>query len=108
LIKSYNLSPINTLVTLLLFFPSTAVAWRRLHDTNRSGWLIGGFYLAILGAIISGGLSAAQLAARGEKESALIGLGIMLILLIICILVFSVYLLIAFCQRGDKSQNNYG
>lgn len=106
--KSSNVSPINTLVSLLLLFPSSAVAWRRLHDTNRSGWLIGGFYLAILGAIISGGLSAAQLAAKGQQESALIGVGVMVILLLIVIIVFSVYLLIAFCQLGDKSQNNYG
>jgi uncharacterized membrane protein YhaH (DUF805 family) len=29
---------INSLVNLALFIPGTAVATRRLHDTNRSGW----------------------------------------------------------------------
>ena len=35
-----ELSPVNTLVTLVLFLPSLAVAFRRLHDIDRSAWWI--------------------------------------------------------------------
>ncbi len=33
-------SGLNTLVSLALFLPGLAVAIRRLHDTNRSGWWV--------------------------------------------------------------------
>jgi uncharacterized membrane protein YhaH (DUF805 family) len=38
------------LVALVLFLPSLAVAVRRLHDTNRSGW----FYLISLIPLVGG------------------------------------------------------
>ena len=31
--------PINTVLSIATFFPSIAVAARRLHDSNYSGWL---------------------------------------------------------------------
>ena len=33
-----DFSPINSLFSLATFMPSLAVAFRRLHDTGRSGW----------------------------------------------------------------------
>lgn len=32
--------PVTSLVNLLLFLPSLAVAWRRMHDTGRSGLVL--------------------------------------------------------------------
>ncbi len=33
-----NTSFVNTMLTLALLIPGSAVSARRLHDTNRSGW----------------------------------------------------------------------
>lgn len=40
------------LVTLGLFLPSLAIAVRRLHDTNRSGWWMLLSFLPIIGPIV--------------------------------------------------------
>jgi uncharacterized membrane protein YhaH (DUF805 family) len=45
-------SPINILANLALFLPGLAVAVRRLHDIDRSGWWILLFLIPIVGAII--------------------------------------------------------
>ena len=44
-------TPINSIFSLILFIPSIAVACRRLHDVNKSGWwqLI---WLTIIGGIL--------------------------------------------------------
>mgnify|MGYP003138528354 CR=1 FL=1 len=46
------MSPLNSLVSLAVFLPGLAVAMRRLHDTNRSGWWIGGFYLGLIAYVV--------------------------------------------------------
>ncbi|CUH70184.1 Inner membrane protein YhaH [Thalassovita autumnalis] len=44
---------------LATFFPLYAVSWRRLHDTDHTGWWIGGPWLAALPlGLIAGGLNA--------------------------------------------------
>lgn len=40
------------LVGLLLFLPSLAVAIRRLHDTDRSGWYILVAFVPLIGGLI--------------------------------------------------------
>ena len=47
-------TPINLIFSLILIIPSIAVACRRLHDVNKSGWwqliwltIIGGIFLLI-------------------------------------------------------------
>tara|TARA_B100000767_G_scaffold258963_1_gene268181 strand:+ start:308 stop:682 length:375 start_codon:yes stop_codon:yes gene_type:complete len=47
-------TPINSIFSLILIIPSIAVACRRLHDVNKSGWwqliwltIIGGIFLLI-------------------------------------------------------------
>ena len=43
--------PLSSILTLALFLPTLSVAFRRLHDTGRSGWWIGGFYIAIFAGV---------------------------------------------------------
>ncbi|WP_377505719.1 DUF805 domain-containing protein [Octadecabacter sp. R77987] len=97
-------SPLNSLVSLALFLPALAVAMRRLHDTNRSGWWIGGYYLGILiYAVIVGvviGTSTYDDPSGGIL--AFIGIGA------IAILGFTITLLVFFCLRGDPGPNHYG
>jgi uncharacterized membrane protein YhaH (DUF805 family) len=46
------LSVFTTLGSLGMFLPSLSVAVRRLHDTNRSGWLILLGLIPLVGGII--------------------------------------------------------
>ncbi|MBL0691337.1 MAG: DUF805 domain-containing protein [SAR324 cluster bacterium] len=49
----YKLVPIDFLILDLLFiFPELAVTIRRLHDTNKSGWLVLIYFIPIVGWII--------------------------------------------------------
>src|ERR1700733_1449151 len=47
-------APISGIASLALMLPQLSVNVRRLHDTNRSGWWIGGFYLYLIGAVVVG------------------------------------------------------
>jgi uncharacterized membrane protein YhaH (DUF805 family) len=44
-----RMAPISGVVSLLSIWPMLAGSIKRLHDRNRSGWWIGGFYLASAG-----------------------------------------------------------
>lgn len=87
---------INTLAGLVLILPSMAVTWRRLHDTGRSGWWIGGFWLGLAG-VLALTLSGSGMPSAGMIM--LVGLGL---------LVWTVLTLVFLCQRGDPGPNAYG
>ncbi len=89
--------PLSTLWSLATFLPSLSLAVRRLHDTDRSGWwLIGPFVLwfaaclALWAAVRSGG-----------------GTGLT-VLLVIGSLLFSVVLIVWYCQQGHGRPNRFG
>jgi uncharacterized membrane protein YhaH (DUF805 family) len=46
------ISPLNSLASLALLLPSLAVAVRRLHDIDRTGWWILLWFIPIIGWII--------------------------------------------------------
>lgn len=80
------------LVSLALFIPGLAVAIRRLHDANHSGWwilspLIGWLILAIGGAMESGAVS-------------LIGM--------LALVSFSITLLVFYFLDGTPGPNRFG
>jgi uncharacterized membrane protein YhaH (DUF805 family) len=52
LFRGSAVSPLNTLASLALFLPTLAVAIRRLHDTDRSGWWVLIGLIPIVGWII--------------------------------------------------------
>ena len=47
-----ELRGVSALVSLVLFFPSLAVAIRRMHDVKRSGWWVGSLYLSPLAFLL--------------------------------------------------------
>jgi len=47
-----GLGPLGGLYALIVLIPSLAVAVRRLHDTDRSGWWLLLVFIPILGAIV--------------------------------------------------------
>ncbi|WP_420854557.1 DUF805 domain-containing protein [Sneathiella marina] len=44
-----SVSPLSVIILLAIFLPNLAVAVRRLHDTDRSGWWILLFLVPIIG-----------------------------------------------------------
>lgn len=50
--NTIGFSPLSTLVTLGLFLPQLGVGVRRLHDTDRSGWMFLIAFIPLVGTII--------------------------------------------------------
>ncbi|MDB5679233.1 DUF805 domain-containing protein [Sphingomonas bacterium] len=87
------------IVALGLFIPSLAVAVRRLHDTDRSGWWllapIAPYILTILIAVM----------AASSQSSALAGIAMIVNL---GTLVAGIVLLVFYCLPGTPGPNKYG
>jgi uncharacterized membrane protein YhaH (DUF805 family) len=99
---------------LALIIPTIAVQVRRLHDTNRSGWWLGAFYLlyvvyfvlmfGILGSVMSA-------AATGENVSPTLPSSGMLtgvMLLGFTMFIYMIVLLVFYCLPGTKGVNRFG
>lgn len=83
---------LNVIISLLILIPSIAVAVRRLHDTNHSGWhLLGSFGFFAAGGFI--------IAAGGEDFG---------IFVVISGWIYSLYILYLMIIKGDESDNQYG
>lgn len=97
---SEDFGPLNSLTSLVLLIPSLAVSWRRLHDIDRSGWWIGGFFIAIMLTGVMIGLAAVS----GGLEG-MIG---MIGLLGIGALIYTIVMLVFLCTRGNPGPNRFG
>ena len=102
-----NLSPLNTIFSLALILPTLAVSVRRLHDIDRTGWWIGGFYLAMLAFFLVIGLAAVTGFDPGTNGSegillALVGIGGL------AMLAYIVLMLVFTCTKGTPGPNRYG
>lgn len=98
-------SAISGLFGLVTFLPSLAVTVRRLHDTDRSGWWVGGFYLAMIGLGLVIGVFAAITSQAGASEST--GLGLLAIFGI-AIFAYAIAMLVFMVQRGTRGPNRFG
>lgn len=94
--------PLATLASVGTFFPSLAVAVRRLHDTNRSAWWLGGLALGWFGVVLLGlvvgfaGLDSMGPYAVLFGIAALAALGV------------TVVVVVFYCLPGNTSANSYG
>lgn len=90
---------IFAIVGLGLIIPQLAVAVRRLHDTNRSGWWLllplAPYVLTILLAIMG----------AASQNSALLGIAMIFNVLVI---VAAIVLLVFYCLPGTPGPNKYG
>jgi len=86
--------PLSALILLGTFVPSLAVGVRRLHDTNRSGWLI---LVAYAPAILS-----LLLPVLG-----IVSVGLIMILSVLS-LIGLIVLLVFMVLEGTKGPNQYG
>lgn len=109
---------VNIVVYLAFLLPTLAVSWRRLHDTGRSGWWIGGFYIvcAISATIILTTFAVSYAAMTYDPYSdigdaaygGLIAGGVLYLALTIGILVYSVVMIVFLSQPGNKTANKFG
>ena len=104
------------LLWLLLLIPSIAVQARRLHDTDRSGWWLGGFYLlyAVYIALWFGsvgslamGMGGGDLTTAGSS-SAFMGLMIAAMIVGFVLFIYMVVLLVFYCMPGTPGANRFG
>jgi uncharacterized membrane protein YhaH (DUF805 family) len=92
---------------LFLFIPTLAVQIRRLHDINRSGWWLAGFwllYVIYMGLTFSMMSTATSNPGMPPNMGNLAAVGIFAIGL----LVYSIILLVFFCLRGTQGPNRFG
>ena len=94
---------------LVLLIPTLAVQTRRLHDTGRSGWWLGGFYIlyAVYFAML---ISAGAMAGAGaaDPEQALGGAMVGTMFLGLVMMVYGIALIVFYCLPGTKGANKYG
>ena len=94
---------------LALIVPTIALQVRRIHDLDRSGWWIGGYYLLyVLYMVMS--LGTVFAAAAGSTDPSGVGIGGMIGSMIVglAFLIYSIALLVFFCTQGTKGPNRYG
>lgn len=91
---------------LALLIPTIAVQVRRLHDTNRSGWWLGAFWLLYVVYMVAT-FGMAFSATPGSTPPSLAGAGVMMIVGL-AFFVYSIVLLVFFCLRGNEGPNRFG
>jgi len=97
---------LSGIASLATFLPSLSVTVRRLHDTDRSGWWLGGFYLAMIPVGVIAGLIAAAIDAAGAQDP-LIGMGLMGLMMLL-LFGYSIAILVFLCSKGTPGPNRFG
>ena len=95
---------IGSLASLGTFFPSVSAQVRRLHDTGRSGWWIGG---AIIAAIIFVFLIAGSIGASATGDFGAIA-GVLIIVFILGLIGYGITMLVFLCTDSQEGSNKYG
>lgn len=95
---------LSAIFGIATFLPNLSVSVRRLHDTDRSGWWIGGFYLALIPAVVVLGLAAAlsdaaMPGAGGALMGGIFGLGV---------LAYVIAMIVFMASRGTPGPNRFG
>lgn len=97
--------PVGVITALAFFIPTLSAGWRRLHDTGRSGWWIGGGFLAMFAfAIIV--LMASLMSVLAFISDAMGG--VLIIIFTIGFLIWAVTILVFLCQDSYPGDNVYG
>ena len=86
---------------LAVFIPSLAVAVRRLHDTNRTGWWILAPVAPYLVAILAGMMAVSSPDMAGAA-------GILALVCMVAALALAITLLVFYFLEGTRGPNKYG
>ena len=98
---------VSLLLALLMFFPGLSVAVRRLHDVERSGWWLGGYYIVsfvFLLILASLGLDNLEGGATGTTIVA----GALSLVFILTALIWAIVMLVWDFTEGTNGPNKYG
>lgn len=99
--------PISGLLSLAIFLPGLAVTFRRLHDTGRSGWWIGGFYIGIIVFALIIGIGFAATMGGDSTTSSALG-GVAAIIFGLGALIYGIAILVFLCTDSQVGPNKYG
>jgi uncharacterized membrane protein YhaH (DUF805 family) len=93
----------STVFSLLVFIPATAAMFRRLHDRNKSGWLVGGFwiFMGMTFVVLIIGMATSETAGESAIGPLLLAIGLVL-------MIVSIYILVQLALPGDDFENDYG
>jgi uncharacterized membrane protein YhaH (DUF805 family) len=90
---------------IALLIPAIAVQVRRLHDTDRSGWWLGAFWIGYVGYFV---VMFSQLATMSaESPPSFVGAGA-IGLFALAMLIYSIVLLVFWCLPGTRGANRFG
>lgn len=98
------------LISLAILIPSIAVQVRRLHDTGRSGWWLGGYYAlyAVYVGLTFSFVAGAALDPTGAPQQPNMATFGMTMILGLALFVYFIVLLVFYILPGDKADNRYG
>ena len=100
-----DVSPLNSIAALIVFLPTLAGTVRRLHDTDRSGWWLGGAYLVL--AVLVGVVIVAFSGGAGSVDELDGFLGLIGIVTL-GFLIYAIVLLVFNIQKGTLGPNRFG
>jgi len=99
---------------LAVLIPSIAVQTRRLHDTDRSGWWLGAFYLlyavyfAMLFLGIGPMLKGVTPGTQPDPQIVFGGMFVAIMIFGTLMFFYMVALVVLYCLPGTKGENRYG
>lgn len=98
--------PLTCMLWLATIVPSIAVGVRRLHDINRTGWLVLAPFVPWILAVVFGG-TAMLGAAAGSGAGMMAGAGIAAIFMMMALLI-EIVLVVLWVLPGTPGDNRYG
>lgn len=96
--------PFSALLSLGLFIPSLAVLTRRLHDTDRSGFWVLGFY----GVIFACTIAIFVIALSMSRAESRVGAVVAVVVFALGIIGAAIWMLIITATKGTNGSNRYG
>ena len=106
LARMLDTNAVNSLWSLITFIPGLSLNVRRLHDVDRSGWLVLLAYIPIILFMVSLTLATASLLMNAEAASG--GFGLATIVFGLLALIVAIYFIILFVKQGVQGANRYG
>ena len=96
--------PLGNIFSLATFIPGLAVAWRRMHDIDKSGWWN---FLALVPVVLTVSAFYPLLSGRSMDD---LGGGALTLIIIgtLATLVAAIYVLVLLVRDSDRGTNRYG
>ena len=99
---------IYIVVGLAILVPDIAVAVRRLHDTERSGWWILAPLAPYIPMLALGGFAGATFDPKNPTGGAMAGVGMLVMVCGLAVMVLAIVLLVFYFLEGTPGPNKYG